>query len=419
MKSRGIVSILVTLMLVLGSQIPMHQVADAQGGITIGAPTLTLLDTGCLSSSLDGNPNWPDRGDNLAIATTLTNNTSSSAEFRVVFRVVGTTGGSGSNLPVDLFYGGLTYMHEGSVGVAYWDDSYGEVYNTPGIPDGGTHTAKVNFGLLAQQLANALNLNPSGGNPAPTTLTFRVEVFSSDFSTYYGTATTTQTVQYTHNNDCPGGAQLDDASPVILTASKTYYSLTETAWLEWSMVSGDEVHRVPGWRDSEVADVDVVWLPAGSSGDCETDYASGIPVMTLGNSSWTGHFPTQCASPPCPAMDESLGSVLYWGPNSGEILAWTNWTSFGVLELGGGVGQYVARLDPTSAGTPSHPIPQPQCTYFLVGAGQTAIALKTFSARAAHSLLVPSVETAAAVLVGLALIPTALALGGRLLRRRP
>lgn len=57
MKSRRIVSILVTLMLVLGSQIPMHQVADAQGGITIGAPTLTLLDTGCLSSSLDGNPN--------------------------------------------------------------------------------------------------------------------------------------------------------------------------------------------------------------------------------------------------------------------------------------------------------------------------------------------------------------------------
>lgn len=401
------IGIVAALMLALGIELLKHKWVYAQGSVTIGTPTLTLADDNCFASGLDGSPNYPDPGDTLTISTTLTNNTGSNAEFRVVVRAEGTTGGITETLPVDLLHGGPTYMNTGLVGGANWDDSYGEVFNTPLIAEGDTYTAGVNFSLLRQQLTEALNMEPSG---TTGTITFRVEVFSSDFSIYYGTDSTAQTVMNS-NKKC--GLQqappVNDAAPVILNTNKTRYSTGETIYLEWSVGTGDENDKVPAYGDElSAAEVAIVRLTGAPSGDPELDYTNGVTETVV--ASWTRSY-TTCTSWPCSTTDEDVSSTFYYCEISGEgHRACTNYASLAASGLPG--GQYMVRVPPGS-GSASHTVQQPQWTYFWVGP-PTAISLVSFSARSPKSSdSVMPVWASVAVL----LAPVPLILVSRFLRR--
>ena len=210
--SKRVASVLSALALGFGNQLLLPQTAQAQivtSGVGITTPSFINNDDGCTTG---GNP---DSGDTVTITTSLANNTGKDNAFRVVFRVRSSQGGTTANQPVDLLYGGPTYMTQTGFGAA-WDDSYGQVTNTPIIASGGNYNVKANFGLLPQQLANAANL--TSGTSA--NLQVVAEVFSSDYSVYYGSQPATLNITFRQKSACPTGS-ISSSAPFLLTASKS------------------------------------------------------------------------------------------------------------------------------------------------------------------------------------------------------
>nr|WP_290225174.1 hypothetical protein [Trichocoleus desertorum] len=375
-QSKRVASLFSAIALGVSSQLPIPQAVQAQvSGVSVGSPSFTILDDGCVQTIPDLGPN---SGDTITVATNLTNTTGTNQAFRVVFRAISTRGGTTRTLSEDLLYGGPTYMNRTpSVGGANWDDSYGQVTNTPIIANGGSYTVRANFGLNVQQLINALGL--ASGQSTP--INFRVEVFSSDFSTYYGTAATSQSVIYRSSSDCGGNraTKPGNTSSVLLTANKTVYATTDTITIENSTMGANDTTttpstttgaQLPSWGDTFNDIVDIVRLDVPPTGDPETDYANNSTNIATTLSSWTPNYTLNSGA----AADSSISSSFYYSKVVGSSLtANTNFASFSANTLINNK-YYLVRLRPrlgggtnANAGSSSHPVQRAQWTYFAVG----------------------------------------------------
>jgi hypothetical protein len=358
----------------------------AQAAPSLSTPTLSITSDNCtIPSSLSG-PNYPEPGDTLTITSRITNDTSSPASFRVVVRVTGVRGGTGANRSVDLLYGGPTYIQTSGVGGAGWDDSYGYVLNTPLIAGRATYKLQANYSLLRQQLSNALNI----ANGGTGSIDIKLELFSSDFSTFYGTTSVTQTIQNTAKNRCSSNT-ITDSSPVLLTTNKATYTTADTIHIEYSTIGADDVNKLPGWGDTGVGTVDIVRLDTLSSGNPELDYTnnSGNIVRTI--STWTS-FNTPTCTIPCVATDERLATSFNYSYQVGSgVQAFTNRSTVLASSLANNSTYLVRARFGAGNGSSSHPIQQPQWTYFTVGSAvPTAVTLVSFKAtpQADRTLLV-------------------------------
>jgi protocatechuate 3,4-dioxygenase beta subunit len=352
------------LTLMLASPWAMPQPAQAQGSVALTTPNLSIVQDGCTPSSLTG-PNFPDPGDTVRIATTLTNNSGSSTAFRVLFRVIGTTGGTTVNRTVDLFYGGPTYMDTSNAGGTAWDDSYGQIVNTPLLANNATYTVQANFSVLRQQIANALNI-AAGASAA---VTVRVEVFNSDFTTYYGTASTSMSLKNTGKSACTIASTTapGDSSPVLLTTNKTNYLSTDTIILEHSTIGADDVNKLPSWGDTTTATADIFRLVVPPTGNPETDYTNNLANLVSTITSWTANNTAACTRP-CTATDERLPTpnIFNYSYQVGSgVQAFTDRASVAASSLTNNA-TYLVRIRPGS-GSSSHPVHQPQWTYFTIG----------------------------------------------------
>ncbi len=350
--------------------------------VTVGSLSATLVEDACSASSLGG-PNFPDPGDTLRLWITLTNNTGSNASFRVVFRAWGTTGGTGASQTVDLWFGGAVRMRTG-LAVSGWDDSFGQVFNTPLIQNGASYTAQTNFSLNRQQLTNALNL-PKNGSGA---ITFAAEVFNSNFATFYGSSISSQTVTNTRKKDCASPQR--DAVAVVLLTNKTLYSSSDTISIEWAVLAAEENEKLPSYGDdASAAILDVVRLDSGPdvTGNPPLDFQNGTVVLTL--STFTLNAIASCTLP-CSATDESVSQTFRYSYNSGDMKqAYTQYASISASTLTND-RHYLLRVRPRpedpSAGSSSHPIQEPQWNYFGVGNPQaTPVTLESFLARRSGS----------------------------------
>ena len=367
------------LVLVLGGAVLGHRpegVAYAQG-ITVGPLQLLLAQDGCRPSAIPGPP-YPDRGDTLTIVVTITNNSSRDEAYRVVFRVIGTTGGIGRNRTVDLLYGGPTYMHLGQLAGGGWDDSFGMVVNTPIIRAGETFPVRANFSLYRRQLTHALNIPDNTSVP----LTFKVEVFNRDFSRIY--ASTEQT-QYVTNRRVASCTQLPyDASPLVVLTDQVNYRDSDTVYVEWSYIGADKERKVPAWGDRASGTIEVVLLNDPPTGSPEKDYRAGTVVKTL--DIWNRSDTPPCAKY-CTAQDEAVGVELSYAHLQGDgNQAFTNWVSFPASDLPNN-RYFLVRFRPANT-LALDLIKQPQWTYFSVG-DPLAVRLASFEAipQAGHVLL--------------------------------
>lgn len=347
----------------------------AKAAPTLSTPVLSIINDNCLDSSLSG-PNYPEPGDTLLITSTFRNDTGSPAAFRAVVRVTANRGWTTANRPVDLLYGGPTYIRTSGLGGANWDDSYGYVLSTPVVANGVRSNLRANFSLLRQQISNALNL----GSGATGSIDIKVELFSSDFSTYYGSASTTQTIQNTAKNSCPR-TSISDSSPVLLTTNKVSYTTADTIHIEYSTIGADDINKLPGWGDTGTGTVDIVRLDVPSTGNPELDYTnnSGTIVSTI--STWTP-FNTPTCTLPCVATDERLGAAFNYSYQVGSgVQAFTNRTTIAASTLMNNKTYLVRARFGTGNGSSSHPIQQPQWTYFNLGFPvPTAVTLVSFKA---------------------------------------
>ena len=360
--SKRVASVLSAIALGFGNQLLLPQVGLTQtAGVGITTPSFTIIDDGCLVSSTS-----PDSGDTITIATNLTNSTSSNQAFRVVFRATANTGGSGRNLSQDLFYGGPTYMNKVVVG-STWDDSYGQVTNTPIIASGGNYTVRTNFGLNNQQMANALGI--VAGSPA--NVTFRAEVFSSDFSVYYGAVSATQSITYRRSNQCTTSRNGNNTTSYLLTANKTVYATSDQITIENSTIgANDTTILLPSWGDGDTDVVDIIRLDVAPTGNPETDYANNSANLATSLSTWPLRNNTSASGS---GTDEKLPGTFNYSSLVGGIQAFTTYASFSAGTLTPNK-YYLVRLRSQlgtatnpNAGTASHPVLRPQYTYFAVG----------------------------------------------------
>jgi hypothetical protein len=347
-----------------------------QAAPTLSTPKLEIANDNCIVPSSLSGPNFPEPGDTLTIASTFTNDTGSNAAFRAVVRVTGTQGGTGMNKPVDVLYGGPTYIRTSGLGGAGWDDSYGYVVSTPIITKGAPYTIRANYSLLRQQLANPLNI----ANGATGSIAIRVELFSSDFSIFYGTASVTQTIKNTAKNSCPRNA-VADSSPVLLTTNKAIYALTDLIVLEYSTIGADDVNKLPGWGDTNIGNVDIVRLDVPATGNPETDYTNNSTSIARTFSTWT-RFNSPLCTIPCTARDERLNITFNYSYQVGSgVQAFTNWTTIPAASLTPNKTYLVRARYGEGNGSSSHPIQQPQWTYFSIGdPPPTAVDLVRFTA---------------------------------------
>ena len=327
-------------------------------GATLTTPTLTELFDNCNPSEFDGTPDWPDVGDVFTISTTLTNDTGAAQAFRVAFRAEHANGGE----RVDLFFGGPTYMNVGGLpGTTNWDDSYGHIVNTPRITSGGNFPIQANFSILRQHLEMLGIPNNGTGD-----IIFRVEAWSDDFSTFYSSATASQTVRRRQPNGCPLN-EISNASPVMVTANKVQYSLSDTIYIETAFTA--EGPDATSWGDGHDITVEVVSLPGLPSGDPEADYAVGTVRKTFVAASYTIHSPTCSGGCPDSQTDEDISTDFFWdeGAQGNE----TGWVGFAANDpnLPDNVYYLVRVRGDTGGGTASHPIEGPQWTYFELGTG--------------------------------------------------
>ncbi|HEY0607719.1 MAG TPA: hypothetical protein VGD58_32695 [Herpetosiphonaceae bacterium] len=287
-----------------------------------------------------------------------------------------TRGGTAANRPVDLLYGGPTYIGTSGLGGASWDDSFGYVLSTPLVANGVRSNLRANFSLLRQQIANALNL----GNGATGTIDIKVELFSSDFSIYYGSASTTQTIQNTPRNSCPRNT-ITDSSPVLLTTNKVSYVPTDTIHIEYSTIGADDINKLPGWGDTGTGTVDIVRLDVSSTGNPELDYTNNSGNIVSSISAWTP-FNTPTCTRPCVATDERLGTTFNYSYQVGSgVQAFTNRASIAASSLMNNKTYLVRARFGSGNGSASHPIQQPQWTYFNLGLPvPTAVTLASFKA---------------------------------------
>ena len=349
----------------------------AQAAPTLSAPTLTIASDNCVPSSLAG-PNYPEPGDTLTIASKFTNDTGSSAAFRAVVRVMSAKGGIAANKPVDLLYGGPTYIKTSGSGGTGWDDSYGYVVSTPLIATGKSYTIQANYSLLRQQLSNALNL----ANNATGSIDIKVALFSSDFSVFYGAASTTQIIKNTAKSGCPRDA-IADSSPVLLTTNKATYTTLEQIVIEYSTIGADDVNKLPGWGDTSTGTVDIVRMDTLPTGNPELDYANNSTNIVRTISTWTP-FNTPTCTIPCVVTDERLSTPLNYSYQVGTgVQAFTNRATVPALLLTNNKTYLVRARFGSGNGSSSHPIQQPQWTYFNIGdPTPTAVTLVSFTAAA-------------------------------------
>lgn len=362
--SRRVAGVFSAIALGLGNQLLLPQAAQSQlvtPGVGISVPSFFNNDDGC---TLGGNP---DSGDTVTISTNLRNNTNSDRAFRVVFRVRSSRGGTTANLPIDLLYGGPTRMST-TASSPTWDDSYGQVTNTPIIANGGNYTVRSNFGLLPQQLVNAANL--TSGTAA--NLEVVAEVFNSDYSLYYGSQPATLTITYRARNSCPTGS-ITSSSPFLLTTNKPIYAAADSITIEQSTIgANDSTIKLPSWGDGTSDIVEIIQLDVPPTGNPETDYSNNSarpPVRTF--NTWTA-FNTATTSF---TTDEDLVATFNYSRLVGSIQAFTNHTSFDANTLATNK-YYLVRVRPRlssvggtnlNAGTSSHPLQRAQWTYFAVG----------------------------------------------------
>ena len=360
--SKRVASVLSAIALGFGNQLFLPQVGLTQtAGVGIGIPSFINNDDGCTTG---GNP---DSGDTVTITTNLRNNTGKADAFRVVFRVRSSRGGPNANLPIDLLYGGPTHMNQTAVGAA-WDDSYGQVTNTPIIASGGSYDVKANFGLLPQQLSNAANL--TSGTPAD--LQVVAEVFSSDYSVYYGSQPATLNITFRARNDCPSGS-ITSSAPFLLTASKPVYATGDQITIEQSTIgANDSTIKLPSWGDGTSDIVDIIQLDVPPTGNPEKDYSNNLTRVVKTFSSWAAFNTAATGS----KTDEDLNASFNYSDLVGSIPAFTNYTSFAANTLTPNK-YYLMRVRPrissvggtnSAAGTSSHPLQRSQWTYFAVGA---------------------------------------------------
>ncbi|WP_017317028.1 beta strand repeat-containing protein [Mastigocladopsis repens] len=370
-KSKRVAGVLSAIVLGFGSQLLLPQVGLAQtAGVTVGTPSFTILDDACIVGGT------PDSGDTITIATNLRNTIGSNEAFRVVFRATANVGGTTVNLSEDLLYGGPTYMSRNpTVGGSNWDDSYGQVVNTPIVANGGNYTVRANFGLNTQQMANALNL--ASGTSA--TVTFRAEVFSRDFSIYYGTASATQSITYRRTSACTSGRP-NNTSSLLLTTNKAVYTSTDQITIENSTLGANDTtttpstttgSKLPSWGDTLNDIVDIIRLDVPPTGNPETDYANNSGNVAATVSTWTTNFSLDSGS----KLDEDILTSYYYSKVVGTNL--TANTNYGNVSAGSLTPNkyYLVRLRPrlgttgvnTNAGSASHPVLRPQYTYFAVG----------------------------------------------------
>lgn len=346
----------------------------AQAAPTLSTPSLSITSDNCMASSLAG-PNYPEPGDTLTITSSFTNDTGSPAAFRAVVRVTSSRGSTTANRPVDLLYGGPTYIKTNNLGGTGWDDSFGYVLSTPLIANGVRSNLRANFSLLRQQVSNALNL----GNNATGSIEIKVELFSSDFSTFYGATSVTQMIRNTAKNSC--SLAITDSSPVLLTTDKASYTPADTIRIEYSTIGADDINKLPGWGDTGTGIVDIVRLDVPSTGNPELDYTnnSGTVVRTI--STWTPFNVPTCTRP-CVATDERLNTGFNYSYQVGSnVQAFTNWTSFSASLLTNNKTYLVRARFGQGNGSSSHPIQQPQWTYFNLGFPvPTAVTLISFKA---------------------------------------
>ncbi len=345
-------------------------------GVTVGIPSFNVINEGCAAAGVAGASDTnPNPGDTITIATNLTNSTTSNQAFRVVFRATANLGGTTRNLSEDLLFGGQTYMNRNpSIGGANWDDSYGQVTNTPIIASGGNYTVKANFGVNTQQMVNALGLASGSSTP----ITFRVEVFNSDFSVYYGTASATRSVTHRSARDCGGNNALNtNTTSVLLTANKAVYATTDTITLENATIGANDTtttpstttgSQLPSWGDTLNDTADIIRLDVPPSGDPETDYLqnSGNVVTLPSPLTWARNDSLASGS----KLDERIATSYYHSQIVGSSLtANTNFASFPANSLTPNRYYLVRfRASPSvNGGSASHPVLRPQYTYFAVG----------------------------------------------------
>jgi uncharacterized repeat protein (TIGR01451 family) len=376
-KSKRVAGVVSAIALGFGSQLSLPQVALTQTvtpGVVVGTPSSQIINEGCLAAN-DTNPN---PGDTITIATNLSNNTTRSQAFRVVFRATALRGGTTRSLSEDLFFGGPTYMNRNSsIGGVNWDDSYGQVTNTPTIATGGKYTVKANFGINTQQMVNALGL-ASGQSAA---VTFQVEVFNSDFSAYYGTASVTQNVTHRSSSDCGGNRAVNtNTTAILLTANKTAYTTSDTITIENATIGANDTtttpststgSQLPSWGDTLNDIVDIIRLEVPPTGDPDTDYLNNSGNIAATLSTWTRNDSLDSGF----KLDEDTVANYYYSKIVGSSLtANTNYASFSASTLTNNK-YYLVRMRSrlgtngvnSTAGSASHPILRPQYTYFAVG----------------------------------------------------
>jgi uncharacterized repeat protein (TIGR01451 family) len=368
--SKRVASVLSAITLGFGNQLLLPQVGLTQtAGVGITTPSFTIIDDGCTVSSTNA-----DSGDTITIATNLTNSTGSDRAFRVVFRATASRGGTTRNLSEDLLYGGPTYMNRTpSVGGSNWDDSYGQVTNTPIVASGGNFTVRTNFGLNNQQLINALGLSSGSSTP----VTFIAEVFSSDFSVYYGAVSASRSV--TFNRSCPTG-RLTNTTAALLTTNKPVYATTEQITIENATIgaadntttpSTSTGSQLPSWGDTLNDIIDIIRLDVPPTGDPEQDYLNNVNTVATSLSSWTRNDSLDSGS----RLDERTSANYYYSRIVGTtLIANTNYTSIPASSLIANkyyLVRFQSRLGisgtKSNAGSSSHPVLRPQYTYFAVG----------------------------------------------------
>jgi hypothetical protein len=363
----------------------------AQAAPTLSTPTLSIAGDNCTTPSTLTGPNYPEPGDTLTIASTFTNDTGRDAAFRAVVRVTSTKGGTAANKQVDLLYGGPTYIKSSGFGGANWDDSYGYVVSTPLIGSGKPYTIRANYSLLRQQLSNALNL----ANGATGSIEIKVALFSSDFSVFYGATSVTQMIKNTAKSSCPRNT-IVDSSPVLLTTNKATYTTADSIVIEYSTIGADDVNKLPGWGDTSTGTVDVVRLDVPPTGNPELDYTNNSTTIMQTITAWTPYNVPACTIP-CVATDERLSTVFNYSYQVGTgVQAFTNRTTIAASSLINDKMYLVRARFGAGNGSSSHPIQQPQWTYFNIGnPTPTAVTLQSFTAAPqADGTLVVAWETA-------------------------